>query len=807
MARRTTKWLQDPRAERDACGVGFVVNVKGEPTRDIIEKGLTVLRNLTHRGACGCDPLTGDGAGILTQVPDAFLRRECKAQRITLPAPGAYGVGMVFLPREVHQKNQCERIFEKVIREEGQKLLGWRRLPVDEKAPGEVARTVMPDVRQIFIAAGRNAGDQERFERRLYAIRKRVEQRVRTSGMPESERFYVPSLSSRTIVYKGMLLPEQIPAFYHDLADPLFASALALVHQRFSTNTFPSWDRAHPYRFIAHNGEINTLRGNVNWMHARQAMFASERFDDVAKLFPIIDPSTSDSGQFDNALELLQHTGRSIAHAVMMMIPEAWQGHESMSDEKRAFYEYHACLQEPWDGPASIAFTDGRVIGAVLDRNGLRPSRYVVTKDGFVVMASEVGVLDIAPDNVDHKDRLQPGRMFLVDTQQGRIVGDEEIKESMAARKPYRQWLDLNLKRLADLPAPDEVPPAHAPETLLARQQAFGYTIEDLRLRMTPMALNGQEAVGSMGTDTPLAVLSEQPQILFNYFKQLFAQVTNPPIDPIREELVMSVETTIGPERNLFEETPPHCAQLHLKSPTLTDEQLAQVKALDAGSLRAVTLPILFPAASGGEGLRAALDELCDRASAAIVDGYTILVLSDRGVDAHHVPIPSLLATAAVHHHLIREGTRMQCGLVVESGEPREVQHFCLLLGYGAAAVNPYLAYETLRDMVAEQVLRDVDADEVVKNYRKALDKGVLKVMTKMGISTLHSYRGAQIFEAVGLNREVIDRYFTWTASRIEGIGLDVIAGEAQERHDHAYKISPALDGDLWVGGQYQWRR
>jgi glutamate synthase domain-containing protein 1 len=552
MERRTAKWLHDPRAERDACGVGFVVNVKGEPTRDIIEKGLTVLRNLTHRGACGCDPLTGDGAGILTQLPDAFLRRECKAERIALPAPGAYGVGMVFLPSEVHQKNQCERIFEKVIREEGQKLLGWRRLPVDENAPGEVARTIMPDVRQVFIGAGRNAGDQDTFERRLYAIRKRVEQRVRTSGMPESEQFYLPSLSSRTIVYKGMLLPEQIPAFYHDLADPLFMSALALVHQRFSTNTFPSWDRAHPYRFIAHNGEINTLRGNVNWMHARQAMFASERFDDVAKLFPIIDPSTSDSGQFDNALELLQHTGRSIAHAVMMMIPEAWQGHESMSDDKRAFYEYHACLQEPWDGPASIAFTDGRVIGAVLDRNGLRPSRYVVTKDGFVVMASEVGVLDIAPDNVEHKDRLQPGRMFLVDLEQGRIVGDEELKASMAARKPYRQWLDQNLKRLADLPAPRTVPPADDAATLLERQQTFGYTIEDLRLLMTPMALNGQEAVGSMGTDTPLACLSERPQLLFNYFKQLFAQVTNPPIDPIREELVMSLRATIGSEQNLF---------------------------------------------------------------------------------------------------------------------------------------------------------------------------------------------------------------------------------------------------------------
>jgi glutamate synthase (NADPH/NADH) large chain len=799
--------LHDPRAERDACGVGFVVNVKGERSHDIIDKALTVLQNLTHRGACGCDPLTGDGAGILVQIPDAFLRRECAAERITLPPPGRYGVGMVFLPRARDQQQECEKILQKVIREEHQVLLGWRRVPVDENAPGPLAKTVLPEIHQVFVGAGRDVADQEALERRLYVIRKRAEQLVRASGLSDSEHFHFPSFSTRTVVYKGLLLPHQIPAFYHDLSDPLFVSALALIHQRFSTNTFPSWDRAHPYRFIAHNGEINTLRGNENWMHARQAMFRTPLFDDVRKLFPIIDPTTSDSGKFDNALELLQRTGRSIAHAVMMMIPEAWQNHESMSAAKRAFYEYHAGLQEPWDGPASIAFTDGRVIGAVLDRNGLRPSRYVVTKDGFVVMASEVGVLDIAPENVLHKDRLQPGRMFLVDTEQGRIVGDEELKESMAARRPYRTWLDANLERLAELPAPKNVPAAHEPGTLLTRQQAFGYTIEDLRLLMTPMALNGQEAVGSMGTDTPLACLSDRPQLLFSYFKQLFAQVTNPPIDPIREELVMSLETTIGPEQNLFEETPLHCRQLHLKSPTLSNEQLAQVKALDREHLRAFTLPILFPAGSGGEGLRGALDALCTRASKAVADGCTILVLSDRGVDGKHVPIPSLLATAAVHHHLIREGTRMRVGLVVESGEPREIQHFCLLLGFGAGAVNPYLAHETLHDMVADGILKDVDAPAAVKNYTKAVDKGVLKVMTKMGISTLQSYRGAQIFEAIGLASEVVERYFTWTASRIEGVGLDVLAREAQLRHDHAYKMSPTLDGDLDVGGQYQWRR
>src|SRR5213079_893332 len=661
--------------------------------------------------------------------------------------------------------------------------------------------------RQVFIGAAGSVADQDALERKLYVIRKRIEQIVRTSGMPHSERFYVPSLSSRTIVYKGLLQPQQIPVFYHDLSDSLFVSALALVHQRFSTNTFPSWDRAHPYRFIAHNGEINTLRGNENWMHARQALFASPLFDDVTKLFPVIDPTTSDSGKFDNALELLQRTGRSIAHAVMMMIPEAWQNHESMSASKRSFYEFHACLQEPWDGPASIAFTDGRVIGAVLDRNGLRPSRYVVTKDGFVVMASEVGVLDIPPENVLHKDRLQPGRMFLVDTEQGRIVGDEELKEGMSARRPYRKWLDANLTRLMELPPPERVPPDYEPETFLPRQQVFGYTIEDLRLLMTPMALNAQEAVGSMGTDTPLACLSDRPQLLFNYFKQLFAQVTNPPIDPIREELVMSLETTIGPEQNLFEETPLHCRQLHLKSPTLSNEQLAQVKALDDGHLRATTLPILFAKRSGGPGLRAALDDLCARASKAVADGDTIVVLSDRGVDDAHVPIPSLLATAAVHHHLIREGTRMRVGIVVESGEPREIQHFCLLLAYGAGAVNPYLAYETLRDMELEGIIKDVHIDDALKNYRKAIDKGVLKVMTKMGISTLHSYRGAQIFEAVGLNAELVERHFTWTASRIEGVGLEVIAAEAEARHEHAYVVSPSLDGDLDLGGQYQWRR
>ena len=806
--RLTAQGLYDPRFEHDACGVGFVANIKGVRSHDIIQKGLQVLQNLTHRGACGCDPLTGDGAGILLQVPDEFLRKQCQSLRIELPEPGTYGVGMVFLPRDVNERNVCEGIFEKVVHEEGQRLLGWRKVPTDASTCGDLARKLMPEVRQLFIGGGRDAADAEALERRLYVIRKRVEHAVRAADLRDSETFYVPSLSCRTLVYKGLLLPEQIPQFYADLLDPSMVSALALVHQRFSTNTFPSWDRAHPYRFLAHNGEINTLRGNENWMRAREKLFSSPLFgDDIAKLLPIIDESGSDSGKFDNALELLVRTGRSLPHAVMMMIPEAWQKHEGMSDTKRAFYEYHSCVMEPWDGPASIAFTDGRLIGAVLDRNGLRPSRYVVTKDGFVVMASEVGVLDIAPDNVLHKDRLQPGRMFLVDTENGRIVGDEEIKEVMAARRPYRQWLDKNLVPLRALPEPATLPAAHDADTLLTRQQVHGYTLEDLRMLMTPMAINAQEAVGSMGNDTPLAVLSDRPHLLFNYFKQLFAQVTNPPIDPIREELVMSLKTTIGAEQNLFDESEQHCHQLELDNPLIGNAELQKIKDVTAGSIRAAVLPALFKVTDGGDGLRTALDELCRQASVAIANGYSIIVLSDRGHDEERAPIPSLLATGAVHHHLIREGSRTRCGIVVESGEPREVHHFSLLVGYGASAVNPYLACETVVDLVEEGILTGVDADTAVEHYLKAANKGLLKVMTKMGISTVQSYHGAQIFEAIGLHRDVIDRYFTWTASRIGGVGLDVIAQECALRHHHAYEVSPALDGDLDAGGQYQWRR
>ena len=802
--------LYDPAYEHDSCGTGFVVNIKGEKSHDILQKGLEVLRNLEHRGACGCDPLTGDGAGLLMQIPHEFLRKEAEALRFTLPAPGEYGVGMVFMPLDVAKRNACEEIFERIVREEGQYVFGWRTVPVDETQCGEIARQGMPSIRQIFIGRGADVGDEETLERKLYIIRKRVTNEAAAMRLGDGELFYVCSLSSSTIVYKGQLISYQIPRFYPDLIDPQMKTALAMVHQRFSTNTFPSWDRAHPYRFLSHNGEINTLRGNINWMHAREKQFASTLFgEDLKKILPIIEPNGSDSAMFDNCLELLVRTGRPLAHAAMMMIPEAWQNDSLMSDSKRAFYQFHSCMMEPWDGPASITFTDGRRIGAVLDRNGLRPSRYWVTKDGLVVMASEAGVLDLPQDQIALKGRLQPGRMFFVDTTEGRIVQDEEIKEGFAARKPYRTWLTEGLVELESLPPPPAPPPVNgfAPFDLLKQQQAFGYTIEDLKMILAPMAANGQEPVGSMGTDTPLAVLSDKSPPLFNYFKQLFAQVTNPPVDPIREELVMSAETTIGSEQNLFEETPIDCRQLRLKQPILTNAQLEQIKQLAQPGFATATLSTLFPVAEGEKGLRESLDELCRQASTAIDKGYTILVLSDRGVNAEWAPIPSLLATAAVHHHLIREGTRTRCGLVVESGEPREVMHLCLLIGYGAGAVNPYLAYATLGGMIHDGQLKDVSEEEAIDHFIKAGAKSLIKVASKMGISTIQSYRGAQIFEAIGLNREVIDKYFTWTASRVGGVGLEAIARESSNRHRLAFAADPNPDGELDVGGQYQWRR
>jgi glutamate synthase (ferredoxin) len=799
--------LYDPQFEHESCGVGFVVNIKGRKSHAIIQQSLQVLLNLDHRGACGCEANTGDGAGILIQPPHNFFKLVAKEARVKLPGAGEYGVGMLFLPQDAAQRAECEKVFSSIVAEEGQRVLGWRTIPTNNSSLGTTARNAEPFMRQVFIGRSGKLADDMAFERKLYIIRKRAESAIRYSGKVEGgDFFYISSLSYKTVVYKGMLLTTQLREYYPDLSHPAIESPLALVHSRFSTNTFPSWNRAHPYRYLAHNGEINTLRGNINWMHAREALFESDLFgEDIRKILPVIRTDGSDSAMFDNALELLVLAGRSLPHAVMMMIPEPWTRHESMSPEKKAFYEYHSCLMEPWDGPASIAFTDGKKIGAVLDRNGLRPSRYYVTKDDLVIMASEVGVLDVPAERVLQKGRLQPGRMFLVDTEEGRIVADDELKHKIATERPYRNWLDLNLIRLADVPDPGiPVEPDH--ETMLQRQQAFGYTFEELRMLMAPMARDGTEAVGSMGTDTPLAVLSSQPQLLFNYFKQLFAQVTNPPIDCIREEIIVSTETAIGSEHNLLKPGPQHARQIELKSPILTNEEFLKLKHLDMPGFKSITLPSLFEAAAGPAGLEKALLGVCSKASKAIEDGYNVVVLSDRGVNKDWAPVPSLLAVAAVHHHLIREGTRTRVGLVLESGEPREVHHFSLLIGYGCGAINPYLAFETLNDLLRQGLLTGMDHKTACKNYLKAAMKGVVKVISKMGISTIQSYWGAQIFEAVGLKQSLIDRYFTWTPSRIEGVGIEAIAQEALERHQRAFPARPVNGHVLEAGGQYQWR-
>ncbi|HUW64610.1 MAG TPA: glutamate synthase large subunit [Spirochaetia bacterium] len=796
--------LYDPRFEHDACGIGFVANIKGKKSNEILRQALTILVNLDHRGARGAEVNSGDGAGIIMQIPHAFFERECAKAGFTLPSPGRYGVGMLFLPRDVALCRKCEEIVERAIREEGQTPLGWRTVPTNDSSLGETARLAEPFIRQVFIAAGADIKDETAFERKLYVIRKRSKKEVRNSSLGET--FYFASLSSRTIVYKGMLIPEQMSEFYLDLNDPSIETSLALVHSRFSTNTFPSWERAHPYRYLIHNGEINTLRGNINWMHARQSMCQSELFgEDVAKVMPVIDPDGSDSAMFDNVLEFLALTGRTLPHAAMMMIPEPWSNDESMSDEKKAFYEYHSCLMEPWDGPAAIAFTDGKIIGAVLDRNGLRPSRYYVTKDDVIVLASEVGVLDIPPENVLIKERLRPGRMLLVDTIEGRIVADEELKSRMAAEHPYRRWLDEHLVDLSDLPQAHEVLKTDH-ETVLQRQQAFGYTFEELGKLLEPMAKNAVESVGAMGTDVPLAVLSEKPQLLYNYFKQLFAQVTNPPIDSIREEIITAWETTTGPEKNLIKPEPDSCRQIRLKTPILSNEELAKIRYINREGFKAVTLPILFHVAEGGRGLEKAMDNLCRAADQEIAEGANLLILSDRGVDFDHAPIPALLALSGLQHHLIREGTRTRISLLLESGEPREVHHFAVLIGYGASAVNPYLAFETLEDMIRQGLMTGITYKDALKNYIKAATKGVVKVMSKIGISAIQSYHGAQIFEAIGIHESVIDKYFTWTPSRVGGIGLEEIAREAELRHQKAFLRGAGWGGILEPGSTYQWR-
>ncbi|MEN9579389.1 MAG: hypothetical protein RJA70_2398 [Pseudomonadota bacterium] len=796
--------LYDPGFEHDACGFGFVANLHGKASHRIVRQGIEILVNLIHRGACGCDPLTGDGAGLLLQVPHAFFAKESARLGFSLPEAGQYGVGFVFLPQDQDLRAQCEQIVESCVSGMGQKVLGWRDVPVDEGQCGPLARVTMPVMRQVFV--GRGSAPTDDFERKLYTIRKWAENSVREQHGSRTG-FYLASFSSRTIVYKGMLLAEQLEGFYKDLSDESMESALAMVHQRFSTNTFPAWELAHPFHTLCHNGEINTIRGNRAWMAAREQMFGTEVFGDDAKhIRPVLEPGASDSASLDNAVELLNQAGRWLPHVMMMMVPEAWQNDQHMSQAKRDFYEYHSCLMEPWDGPAALAFSDGRCIGAILDRNGLRPARWLITNDGTVVMGSESGTLEFPAEVVERRGRLEPGRMFLVDLEAGCVVEDDELKERLAAAQPYGQWLADNKVTLSELADPGVALPREA-LPLLQRQKLFGYTLEDLRILLAPMAQTGAEALGSMGTDTPLAVLSDEPQLLYNYFKQHFAQVTNPPIDAIREELVMSLKTFIGAEGNLLNEGPEQARMLELASPILTDEELSKLR---HSSIRhqpkPVTLPMLYTLADGERGLKTALDELCRLASAAIESGHSLAILSDRGAGQTEAPIPALLATAAVHHHLVRAGTRMKLGLIVETADAREVHHFCLLAGYGAGAINPYLAFETIEQLVADGSLPGVTEPSVARqHYVRAVKKGIKKVMSKMGISTLQSYRGAQIFECIGLSPALVDRYFTGTASRVSGIDLDVLDKEVSLRHQKAFPRQSSQD-HLELGGAYHYR-
>ena len=816
MALPPRQGLYDPANEHDACGVGFVVNIKGRKSHDIIRRGLQILVNLDHRGAVGADPLVGDGAGCLIQIPDALLRDWAQGQGLKLPQPGAYAVAMCFLPR--HDKARAFAIehFEHFIKVEGQSLLGWRDVPTDTAGLGAKVIETMPVIRQAIVVRNPKLKDQDAFERKILAIRKQtlnsVAERAAKRKLPELRDLYMPSFSTRTVVYKGLLLAPQVESFYADLRNPLTVSALALVHQRFSTNTFPSWRLAHPYRYLAHNGEINTVRGNVNWMYARRDSMASDLIGpDLDKMWPLIPHGQSDTACIDNALELLVAGGYSLAHAMMMLIPEAWAGNPLMDPQRRAFYEYHAALMEPWDGPAAIAFTDGRQIGATLDRNGLRPARYVVTDDDHVIMGSEAGVLPIPEERIARKWRLQPGKMLLIDLEQGRIIDDAEIKQQLAAEHPYEEWLKATQFKLEELPDPPSAAApgaANDPTTLLDRQQAFGFTQEDLQFFLEPMALQGDDPVGSMGTDTPIAVLSRKPKLLYNYFKQNFAQVTNPPIDPIREELVMSLVSMIGPRPNLLGHHAGSHFRLEVAQPILTNADLEKIRAISDlvnGAFRTQTIDVTWPASEGEHGLEPALARVCREATEAVLAGNNILILSDRAVAPERVPIPALLATAAVHHHLIRQGLRTRTGLVVETGEAREVHHFCMLAGYGAEAINPYLAFETLEEIRVRNDLA-LKPYEVQKNYLKALGKGILKVISKMGISTYQSYCGAQIFDAIGLSTEVIDRYFTGTASTIEGAGLRELAQEAVQRHRNAFGDNPIYRAMLDVGGDYAYR-
>ncbi|MGQ3211207.1 glutamate synthase large subunit [Shinella sp.] len=804
--------LYDPRNEHDGCGVGFVAHLKGQKSHQIVKDGLFMLENLTHRGAVGADPLMGDGAGILVQIPDRFFREEMAVQGITLPKAGEYAVGHIFMPQDEKLVDYFKKVIGDVIAEEGQVLIGYRDVPVDNaslsKAP-EIAATEPRHV-QVFVGAGREAATNAEFERRLFTLRKVISNRIYDEYEGEESNFYPVSLSSTTIVYKGMFLAYQVGAYYKDLADPRFESAVALVHQRFSTNTFPSWKLAHPYRMVAHNGEINTLRGNVNWMAARQASVSSPLFgDDITKLWPISYEGQSDTACFDNALEFLVRGGYSMAHAAMMLIPEAWSGNQLMSPERKAFYEYHAALMEPWDGPAAVAFTDGRQVGAMLDRNGLRPARYLVTDDDRVILASEAGTLPVKEESIIKKWRLQPGKMLLIDMEEGRVISDDEVKSALAAKHPYSDWL-RNTQIILEELGPVEPRALRRDVSLRDRQQAFGYTQEDTRLLMSPMATTGQEAIGSMGTDTPISAMSDKTKLLYTYFKQNFAQVTNPPIDPIREELVMSLVSFIGPRPNLLDHGGAAKAKrMEVRQPILTNGDLEKIRSIGhvEDLFDTKTLDFTYDVSRGAESMPEMLTRLCERAEHAVNGGYNIIVLSDRQIGPDRVAIPALLATAAVHHHLIRKGLRTSVGLVVETGEPREIHHFCLLAGYGAEAINPYLAFDTLTDMHKRgEFPKEVDGEEIVYRYIKAIGKGILKVMSKMGISTYQSYCGAQIFDAIGLSSELVDKYFFGTATTIEGIGLEQIATETFNRHKAAFGRDPLLANTLDIGGEYAYR-
>ena len=798
-ARLEANGMYSSQFEKDACGMGFVVNIKGKKSHDIIDDGLRILERLEHRGGAGADKDTGDGAGILVQIPHEFFKRECEVLGINLPAAGEYGVGMVFAHKYESLRNEQKRIFEEVVREEGQVVLGWREVPVDGTKVGHEAAAIRPWMIQILIGKGPDVTNNKDFERKLYIIRKLAEKRIIPLSKELSSDFYIASLSSKTIVYKGMLTPGQLRDFYLDLSDLDFTSALAMVHSRFSTNTFPSWARAHPNRFLVHNGEINTIRGNVNWINAREGKAESPLFPDIKKVFPVVDDSGSDSAMFDNTLEFLHMTGRSLPHAIMMMIPEPWERNNLMSKEKHDFYEFNSFMMEPWDGPAAMGFTDGTVIGGVLDRNGLRPARYYVTTDDRVIMASEVGVVNENAENIRAKGRLEPGKMLLIDTAEQRIISDEEIKQRVATELPYDELVKEHVIHLSEITQADEsdIPKV---EDLFKNQQAFGYTQEDLVRMIVPMAKDGKDPVGAMGADAPLAILSDKPQLLYSYFKQMFAQVTNPPIDSIREEMVTSTRVMLGNSGNLTDPNKAGTYALSMRTPILTNQELASIKALDCRRMKSVTLPILFDPTKGAEGLRDALDELCAKAEEAARTEQNVLILSDRGVDENHAPIPALLAVAAVHNHLINKVLRTEIGLILESGEPREVHHFCTLIGYGVTAINPYLALETVRDLQARKRLGDITAEEAEKNYIKAAVGGIMKVMSKMGISTVRSYHGAQIFEALGLNTNFINKFFVNTPTRIGGIGLGGVAHEALARYERAFKSDETV---LEPGGWY----